>query len=115
MLPPKRVDLVKVLLDPSIINRKEWVRYLVLVNWHAKELGNVISSPADAGFMKFVDKHVQAYLDGTAPPEAIQTAVMNIADDLSAGREVTLRAGDYVALQNQYRKQAGPAKKRVRG
>jgi hypothetical protein len=106
-----RLDLVKVLLKPSIIDRKDWVRYLVLVNWHAKQLENVLTSAADATFLKFVDKHVQAYLDGTAPPESIQTAVMNIADDLSAGREMTLRSGDYVALQTEFQKQSGANKR----
>ena len=38
------------------------------------------------------------------PPEAIAPAVMNVADDVLAGRDVQLRAGDYIALQNFIRK-----------
>lgn len=106
-----RLDFVKVLLKPSIIDRKDWVKYLVLVNWHAKQFENILTSPADATFLKFVDKHVQAYLGGTAPPETIQTAVINIADDLSAGREMTLRSGDYIALQTEYQKQGGATRR----
>lgn len=105
MLPPKLKPELRVRIKPSIIDRKDWVKYLVLVNWHADKLKNVLSAPADAKFTKFVDSQVQAYLDGTAPPKSIQTAVMNIADDIAAGRSTTLRAGDYVALQTEFQKQ----------
>ena len=33
-------------------------------------------------------------------------AILNLADDLMAGRSATLRAGDYVMLQNFAREQA---------
>lgn len=102
-MPPRRFDFHKILVAPKFVFRKPDVRYLVLVNWHAQELDNIIKRPADAGFDKFVEKHVQSYLEGTAPPEAIQTAILNIVDDVAAGRDTTLRAGDYIALQTQYR------------
>ena len=95
---------LRVRIKPSIIDRKDWVKYLVLVNWHADKLKNVLTAPADAKFTKFVDGHVKAYLDGTAPPKSIQTAIMNLADDIAAGRNTTLRAGDYVALQTEFQK-----------
>jgi hypothetical protein len=34
------------------------------------------------------------------PPEAIAPAILNMADDVMAGRQVSLRAGDYIAIQN---------------
>jgi hypothetical protein len=92
----------KVSIPRDLFKRKDWVKYLVLVNWHAGRFENVLTAPADDAFSDFVETQVRTYLDGTAPPESIQTAVMNIADDVAAGREVTLRAGDYIALQNQY-------------
>jgi hypothetical protein len=98
----RRIDFQKVVLSKELLIRKDWVKYLVLVNWHAREFENLLKRPADAGFTDFIEKHVQAYLDGTAPPEAIQTAVLNIADDVAAGREVTVKAGDYIALHTQY-------------
>jgi hypothetical protein len=99
----KWIDIVKVWIPIPIIDRKDWVKYLVLVNWHAKELGNVIKQVPDAAFSKFLDSQVEAYLDGKQPPTEIQSAVMNIADDYMSGREVTVRAGDYIALQNHFR------------
>ena len=97
-----RFDFYRVLINREIIDRKDWVKYLVLVNWHAKQFDNVLATAPDAAFTSFVEKHLRAYLDGTAPPAAIQPAIMNIADDYAAGRDVTLRAGDYIALQTQY-------------
>ena len=67
-------------------------------------LGDIIKRMPSAAFNKFVETHVQAYLDGKAPPAAIQSAVMNIADDYVAGKDIAVKAGDYIALQNQFRK-----------
>lgn len=97
------IDIVKVQIDRKIIDRKDWVKYLVLVNWHAKQLGDLIEWIPDATFNEFIENQVQRYLKGSELPKAIQSAIMNIADDYMAGREVTLKAGDYIALQNHFR------------
>lgn len=98
-----KIEMVKVRISSTILDRKDWVKYLVLVNWHARELGDVIEKIPDARFNRFLETQVNNYLKGTKPPAAIQSAVMNIADDVMAGREVSVRSGDYIALQNQYR------------
>ncbi len=47
---------------------------------------------------------VKAYMEkGTAPPAAIASVVMNVADDLAANRTPTLRTGDYIQLQMHIR------------
>jgi hypothetical protein len=99
-----RFEFFKVRIAREIIDRRDWVKYLVLVNWHGRQLDNVLTQAPDAAFAGFVEKQLQTYLEGSAPPDAIQPAIMNIADDYAAGREVTLRAGDYIALQNHYMK-----------
>jgi hypothetical protein len=38
--------------------------------------------------------------EGKAPPNAIETPVLIAADDYLAGRDITLRAGDYIAVQS---------------
>jgi len=98
-----RFDVMKIRFAKSVIDRKDWVKYLVLVNWHAEKLGDVIERAPDAAFSKFLESQVQAYLGGKKVAAAIEPAVMNIADDYLAGREVTVRAGDYVSLQTQFR------------
>lgn len=97
------MEIVKVQIDRKIIDRRDWVKYLVLVNWHARQLGDLIEWTPDAAFNEFLENQVQGYLKGSEPHRAIQSAIMNIADDYIAGREVTIRAGDFIALQNQFR------------
>ena len=59
---------------------------------------------ASDGFYNMVHEEVmQHVIDGKEPPEQIRTAVLNLADDMMAGNEVTLRAGDYIALMNHAR------------
>jgi hypothetical protein len=105
-MPVPRFDFQKILVqvERSLINRSDWIKYLVVPHLHLKPLENVLTRAPDAAFTKFVDKQLQSYLGGTAPPEPIQTAIMNLADDVASGREVTLRAGDYIALQSHYMK-----------
>jgi len=58
----------------------------------------------DTAFRQFVEKHLQAYIEkGTLPPAAIVGPIVNIAEDVMAGREPVIRAGDYIAIQNQIR------------
>lgn len=60
----------------------------------------------DVAFNRFVQGHISAYIEkGTMPPEAITGPILNMAEDVMAGREPTIRAGDYIALQNFRRAQ----------
>lgn len=60
-----------------------------------------IARGKDKVFNSIIEKHVSAYLEnGTHPPDAIAGPILNIAEDVAAGRMPTLRAGDYIALQN---------------
>ncbi len=54
----------------------------------------------DPEFARFVEGHLTAYVEkGTMPPSAIAAPILNLAEDLAAGRELRMRAGDYIALQ----------------
>ncbi len=58
----------------------------------------------DSAFVQYVQSNVQAYIEkGTLPPESIVAPIINLAEDIMAGREPVLRAGDYIAIQNQMR------------
>lgn len=104
---PKRTEFTKVFVDiRKIIDRRDWIKYLVLVNWHLKEHAGILQKPQDEAFQKFVVEQLDSYLGGEKPPAAITSAIMNIADQQLSGGEVTLRAGDYIALQNQFRSMA---------
>lgn len=97
-----RYKFNKVFIQKSVIDRKDWVKYLVVVDWNARDFENILTRTPDEAFGAFVDNHVKAYLDGKAPPAAIQSAVLNIVDDYASGREVVLKTGDYIALQTMF-------------
>ena len=94
---------IQVEVDKRFIDRDDWVKYYTLPLWHAKQLGNLVKWIPDDKFNKFLGNQVQSYLNGSEPPAAIQSAIMNLADDYITGREVTIKAGDFIALQNHFR------------
>jgi len=85
----------------SLLDRRIWVYYLIIVDHAAQKFGELLQARPDERFYGTFSKHVEAYVkEGKAPPKAIEGAVLNAADDYLAGRDVTLRAGDYIAVQN---------------
>lgn len=88
----------------SILDRRTWIMYLQIVEGMHTDWERAVAIEPAADFYKKTEAIVEAYLEkGVAPPAAIAVPIMNIADDVAAGREVTIRAGDYVALQTHYR------------
>ncbi len=54
--------------------------------------------------------YAKAYIEkGEMPPADIAPAILNMADDYLAGRQVAIRAGDYIAIHNHMRKMAQPS------
>lgn len=85
---------------PWIIDRRIEVMYLIL-NQLKDDWASLVKIGPDEAFRETLAKHVSAYVKkGVMPPEEISTAILNIADDVMAGRNVTLRAGDYIAIRN---------------
>ncbi len=86
--------------------QKQKVMYLVIgpgdiFNQRVTDWANI---PIDDVFQKKVDKFVTDYLEkGVMPPEQIAPTILNLADDLVAGRDMVIRAGDYIALRNYMR------------
>ncbi|MGA2161298.1 MAG: hypothetical protein ABSG28_03735 [Methanoregula sp.] len=79
------------------------VAYLIL----HENFGDLVTNPVDEAFGRAINAHVNAYLNkGTMPPTEIAATVMNLADDVMAGRKMTIRAGDYIAVQNYMKKTA---------
>jgi hypothetical protein len=84
--------------DPTIVMYLQ-VRDLMLARYR----NELIARPTEK-FYDMVYKEVMTHvIDGKEPHEQILTAVLNIADDMMAGRDVTMRAGDYIALMNYAR------------
>ena len=83
-----------------------WKVAYLIINWDkAKQFEKITKLAPDERFQSFVVNHVRALVDKkVAPPAEITAPIINLAEDISAGRELSLRAGDYIALQTFYRK-----------
>jgi len=81
------------------------IAYLLIPDWDRFDQGLVegfqkVALGQDKAFNSLVETHVSAYIEkGVMPPAAIHGAILNIAEDMIAGRTPTLRAGDYIALR----------------
>jgi hypothetical protein len=85
---------------------KRWIQvaYLVL-NGPVVAVTEAIKFKPDSTFYNVIAEHMGAYLQNDQmPPDEIASAILNLADDHMSGRQMTLRAGDYIAIQNFIRK-----------
>lgn len=85
---------------PWIIDRRTWIMYLI-INELSGRFGELAKIGPDKNFFNAISEHVDSFIhEGVMPPEKISSAILNIADDVLAGRDVTIKAGDYIALQD---------------
>lgn len=85
--------------------RKHWctVSYLI-INFNLPDLVELADRELPESFVKEMAGHVYAYVyKNMMPPAEIQQTVLNVSEDLIAGRQVQLRAGDYIAAQKFFR------------
>jgi len=89
-------------------DRRHWVHYLDLVfRDHMHDWEKYVDIPLEQNVIQALNEHLSAYLEkGVEPPAAIRTTVVNLADDLVAGREPMIRTGDYIAMQSFVRSRA---------
>ncbi|NOQ22663.1 MAG: hypothetical protein GQ565_08445 [Candidatus Aegiribacteria sp.] len=89
---------IPIIFDPTV------VMYLVIIDKLVSQRPDLVRYKPDEGFFDVVREHVLAYAtEGVEPPKQIASAVMNIADDMMAGRETVIRAGDYISLMDYTR------------
>jgi len=83
----------------------EHIMYLVIVDKMLKKWANVMKVRPTDKFFDMVHGHVVDHaVRGVEPPKQIAAAILNIADDMMSGRDVVLRAGDYISLMDYARK-----------
>jgi len=71
----------------------------------SREFGELLQIRPDERFNKVVSGYVRAVIEkGEMPPEDIAPAILNLANDFMDGREMIIRTGDYIAIQNHLRK-----------
>jgi len=78
--------------------------YLIINGLLWKEASELVQIKPDSRFDEVVTKHIRAYVEeGVKPPNEIASAILNLADDFMAGNQITIRAGDYISIQNYLR------------
>ncbi len=87
------------------IERRIEPPYVVINDRILENFGYMFQSEPGKEFYELIAKHMNSYLQDRTPlPAEIEPAIMNLLDDYVAGRKLTLRAGDYIALQTYFRK-----------
>jgi hypothetical protein len=103
-MPPRKIAKIKWVDLESIFDRRIRIYYLIILDRLKLRYKDVLEARPDSRFFEELNRHATAFVnEGKAPPEAIASAVMNVADDVLAGREVQLKAGDYITLQSYFR------------
>ncbi len=74
--------------------------------WLRRGSAALIPIRPDERFDRFVKQQVAAYVEwGRLPAGDVAPGILRLADDVMAGREPTLQAGDYIAIQNHLRQE----------
>lgn len=101
---PRITDLISVRLLAADWIWEGWRKVAYLIIGPGGPFADIAKVRPDERFNKFVTEQVRAYVEkGELPHKDIAPAVLNLADDFLAGREMTMRAGDYIALQTHLR------------
>lgn len=99
---PKKVSVA---IPAWIIKRRIEVMYLIINGWLNKVHEGLIQTAPDEKLYEVISKHMNAYLEkGVMPPAEISSTILNLIEDQKAGRHMTLKSGDYIALQTHLRK-----------
>jgi len=95
----------------EILDRKHWVMYLYPPPFELGELRELFTMGRVNPVSEVIEKYTRAYMmEGQEPPSQIAAAIKNFVDDIACGREVVVRAGDYIAIHNFMREQAKAAR-----
>jgi hypothetical protein len=98
---PQKFELLKEpwLVELRIRDPISPIAYLIILD--LREVADIARYKPDDAFYSVVAQHMSAYMnEGKMPPEPIAPAILNLADDYMAGRSISIRAGDYISLQN---------------
>ena len=96
-------------LAESIWDRMHQVMYLYPVPWMRDDLkegalrewGELVHGKVSKQFSEVTKKYVGDYMmNGKMPPKEIEAPILNMVDDVAAGRQIQMKAGDYIAIQN---------------
>src|SRR5512146_3016922 len=99
-MPPRSKYFVAL---PKWLYPRWWeVAYLIVGpdGWLSDELAKFIQIAPDERFNEVITQYVSSYVqEGKMPPTEIAPAILNLVDDVMAGRKMNIRAGDNISLQ----------------
>lgn len=99
-----RVPKIVKMRIPEWAIPKWWVVAYKIPPPLVKEFDNLVQVAPDTKFNTVVSKYVnQVIADGKMPPADIAPAILNLANDFANNREMTIRTGDYIAIQKHIR------------
>ena len=91
------------IINDWVLERWILVAYLI-INWDLGHLAEFVKIRPEREFYEVTAKWLNAYVNqNEMPPDDIAPAILNMADDYMAGRQINLRAGDYIAIQTHLR------------
>ena len=89
----------------DIFKKKYCEACYLIINWRLKDLIQQAEIRPTAEFYKITADYVYDYVvRDRMPPEDIAPVILNLGEDFMANRDVNLRAGDYIVLQNHIRR-----------
>ncbi len=84
--------------------KRPWIKVAYLLIKDLPAFEEIAKNPINEEFNSVVGQYVRAYVEkGVMPPADVAPTVLNLADDFIAGRQMTLKTGDYIALQTHMR------------
>ena len=101
------MEKIGVTIPGWLLERKIICFYLIIRDccWNNREVSDVLAKAPESKLYDMISTHMNAFMQqGTMPPAEIAPAIMNLIDDQTSGRTMTMRAGDYISLQNYLRK-----------
>lgn len=98
------MENLRVAIPVWTIKRRIEVDYVMVDDLLGKEFNELVQQAPTEDFYELITRHMNAYLqERKMPPTEIATVILNLVDDHAAGRKLTIRAGDYISLQNYLR------------
>lgn len=95
-----QIKNVRIAVPAWVLRRKTEIMYLVLGPDGLAKYKKFVETELSDQLLHEVNTHVNAYMsEGVMPPQEIASPILNLADDMLAGRTPTIRTGDYIALQ----------------
>lgn len=81
-----------------------WLVAYKILPMLAKQYSDLLEPELGERFGKVIGGLINDALEGKTLPDDIAPTILNLTNDLVNGREMIIRTGDYIAIQNHLRR-----------